>query len=294
MKSGTAPRCLLANVRALLILGRVSNLPTVWSNCLAGWFLAGAGNAGDLPWLFVGATSLYVGGMFLNDAFDVGFDRQHRQTRPIPSGAISSQAVWIWGFAWLIGGVACLSQIGWRTGGLGLGLAMNILIYDATHKRISFAPVLMGGCRFLLYLVAAATAGKGVTSLAVWFGLALGGYIVGLSYLARRESGSGAGAYMRIWPLMLLAGPVGAAVALHGFREGPLLLSAVLLLWMIRCLRYTFQSLERNISRTVSGLLAGIVLVDWLAASDAPREMGFVFIGLFLTALLLQRFVPAT
>ena len=30
-------------LRTLLILGRVSNLPTVWSNCLAGWLLDGGG-----------------------------------------------------------------------------------------------------------------------------------------------------------------------------------------------------------------------------------------------------------
>ena len=31
---------LASQLRTLLILGRVSNLPTVWSNCLAGWWLA--------------------------------------------------------------------------------------------------------------------------------------------------------------------------------------------------------------------------------------------------------------
>ena len=29
---------------ALLILGRVSNLPTVWWNCFAGWLLGGGGS----------------------------------------------------------------------------------------------------------------------------------------------------------------------------------------------------------------------------------------------------------
>jgi len=36
------------------------------------------------------------------------------------------------------------------------------------------------------------------------------------------------------------------------------------------------------------------VLVDWAAAAACSREMGFVFIALFLFALLFQRFVPAT
>ena len=32
-----------SNLRTLLVLGRASNLPTVWSNCFAGWLLGGGG-----------------------------------------------------------------------------------------------------------------------------------------------------------------------------------------------------------------------------------------------------------
>src|SRR5205085_11052794 len=77
-----------SQLRTLLILGRVSNLPTVWSNCLAGWILGGGGQLGRLMVLCAGATFLYTGGMYLNDAFDAEFDLQHRPERPIPSGAI--------------------------------------------------------------------------------------------------------------------------------------------------------------------------------------------------------------
>ena len=227
----------------------------------------------------------------MNDAFDVEFDRQHRQARPIPSGIISVRAVWGWGIAWLVAGVASLFWFGWKTGILGLALAALILVYDATHKRISWAPVLMGGCRTLLYLVSASTAARGVTALVGWFGIALGAYIVGLSYLARRESVGGA---FRIWPLLLLASPVAVTLACHGFNQAPLLLSVVFVLWGVRSLRPTFSAADRNIGLTVANLLAGIVLVDWLAAVNAPRELGFVFIALFLSARVLQRVVPAT
>src|SRR6266498_3888642 len=98
----------MGSLRTFLALGRVSNLPTVWSNCLAGWWLGGGGNFQKLPWLLAGTTFLYVGGMFLNDAFDTEFDQQRRKERPIPSGAISSRTVWQFGFVWLALGVACL------------------------------------------------------------------------------------------------------------------------------------------------------------------------------------------
>src|ERR1043165_7364980 len=91
----------LSFLRTLLLLGRVSNLPTVWSNCLAGWWLGGGGNFEKLPYLFAATTVLYIGGMFLNDAFDAEFDRVYRKERPIPSGKTSLEAVWRWGLAWL-------------------------------------------------------------------------------------------------------------------------------------------------------------------------------------------------
>src|SRR5207247_84954 len=99
-------------LRTLLLLGRISNLPTVWSNCLAGWIISGGGELARLLLVCIGTSSLYVGGMFLNDAFDADFDRQHRPERPIPSGAISRSAVWQWGFFWLLIGVIILCLVG--------------------------------------------------------------------------------------------------------------------------------------------------------------------------------------
>src|ERR1041385_1224412 len=95
----------------VLILGRVSNLPTVWSNCLAGWLLGGGGSALRFGLLSLGASFLYIGGMFLNDAFDSEFDSQHRKERPIPSGSITVGKVWGWGLGWLIAGTLLLSLL---------------------------------------------------------------------------------------------------------------------------------------------------------------------------------------
>src|SRR6266705_5800513 len=101
--------------RTLLILGRASNLPTVWSNCLAGWLLGGGGDSAKLVLLCLSATFLSLGGMYLNDAFDAQFDQQHRPERPIPCGAIRAASVWKWGLGWLIAGCAGLSLLGETT-----------------------------------------------------------------------------------------------------------------------------------------------------------------------------------
>ena len=95
-------------LRTLLILGRTSNLPTVWSNCLAGFLLGGGTRWAVFGRLCLGTTLLYMGGMFLNDAFDASFDRQHRPERPIPSGRISEKSVWRMGCALLAAGTLCI------------------------------------------------------------------------------------------------------------------------------------------------------------------------------------------
>src|SRR2546429_69363 len=189
--------------RTLLILGRVSNLPTVWSNCLAGWLLGGGGTGWIFLVLCLGTSCLFLGGMFLNDAFDVEFDRQYRQERPIPSGAITLDEVWRWGFGWL-----------------GAGTAILIPLQIA----------------------------RPVTPRAA--------YISGLSFLARQESTGGA---LNYWPSCLLAAPIALALLVNAeeYRQAALLLSAILGLWIVRCLRHAFLVSDPNVGRAVGGPLAG-------------------------------------
>jgi 4-hydroxybenzoate polyprenyltransferase len=279
--------------RTLLVLGRTSNLPTVWSNCLAGWLLGGGGSFWIFLPLCLGATCLYVGGMFLNDAFDVEFDREYRKERPIPSGAISLDEVWRWGFGWLGAGAVILILLGEPTGVLAVVLTTCIVLYDAVHKLIGFSPALMAACRFFLYLVAASQARNGVTGLAIWSAFGLAVYIIGLSYLARQESTRGA---LNYWPCYLLAAPIVLALVANAddYRQPALLLSAILALWILRSVRLAFLLSDPNIGRAVGGLLAGIVLVDLLAVAGGTILTNLAFLLLFGFALLFQRFVPAT
>lgn len=280
-------------LRTLLVLGRASNLPTVWSNCLAGWVLGEGGHFSGFVLLCLGATCLYTGGMFLNDAFDVEFDRQHRSERPIPSGAISLGEVWGFGIGWLVLGAVLLAFFGVSTAILTILLVISILVYDAVHKLIDVSPFLMALCRFFLFLVAASASDMGITGLAIWTSFALALYIVGLSYVAKSESTRGP---LRYWPCLLLLAPVLLAYIVNQGTYKPisLLFSAALVIWILRNLSFTFWSADKNIPRTVSGLLAGIVLVDLLAVVGGDFTIAVVFILLFTSTLLFQRFVPAT
>lgn len=283
----------MTRLRTLLVLGRVSNLPTVWSNCLAGWWLSGGGSWERFAMVCLGATCLYVGGMYLNDAFDAQFDQQHRPERPIPSGAIRIGDVWAWGFGWLMAGLACLAPWGVGTTIFALLLAFTILLYDAIHKIFAFSSVLLGVCRFLLVLVAASAGRAGATGLAIWSALVLGCYVVGLSYLARKES---IPTGLRYWPCLLLAAPfVLAFVVNRGENQlKAALVSSLLGIWLLRSLRFTYWSPQQHIGRSVAGLLAGIVLVDWLSVWEGEGTLALVFVSLFALALLFQRFVPPT
>ncbi|NBR85728.1 MAG: hypothetical protein EB141_14245 [Verrucomicrobia bacterium] len=283
----------MASLRTFLVLGRVSNVPTVWTNCLAGWLLAGGGEWSRFAWLCAGATLVYIGGMFLNDAFDAEFDTQYRRERPIPSGAISREAVWRWSVVLLAGGTGMLGWLGREPAILAVQLLVCVVLYDAFHKSLDWSPVLMASCRFFLLLTAASAGVRGVDGLAIWTAVVLGCYIIGLSYIARREAAPG---LLRYWPLVLLAAPLVLAFIINDgyFRERALLIGAILGLWAVKCLRLTLWQSPPAIGRTVSGLLAGICLVDLLAVANQPPDISASFLGCFALALIFQRFVPAT
>lgn len=281
--------------RTLLVLGRVSNLPTVWSDCLAGWWLGGGGTVWKLPLLLLGVSLLYTGGMFLNDAFDEEFDRLRRPERPIPSGKIRAAEVWGFGFGQLTAGIIILLCCGKLAGTGGVMLALFIVLYDFTHKFFMASPWLMGACRFWVYVIAAATGLEGLTGFAVFGGVALACYVVGLTYVARRESSR---SQIPLWSLTLLAAPIILALVINTgpYRLPAVWLSLVLGVWVGRYVRFLLAAGDINVGWVVTNLLAGIILVDWLAvAPQVPFwQTAPIFLALFGLTKWLQKFVPAT
>jgi hypothetical protein len=282
-------------LRTWLVLGRVATLPTVWSNCLAGWWLGGGGNAWKLPLLLFGAGALAVGGMFLNDAFDAEFDRQNRPVRPIPRGAITRETVWVWSFSWLAAGALALALLGRAEGVMAVVLLVCIVLYNAAHRGIAASPWLLGLCRFWVYVIAGSTGAGNVNGWPIWCGSALAFYVAGIGHIARRENSRQP---VPFWPLLLVAVPVFLSLLLNaGAALLPAALVAlVLALWVAWCVRTLFQPGKAAVARIVSGLMAGIVLVDWLAVvPQIPYLLGAaVFLAFFGAVLLLQRFAPAT
>ena len=285
----------MSRLSTLLALGRVSNLPTVWSNALAGVALAGTQGAGTWPvrtaLLAAGVLSLfYVAGMWLNDAFDAESDAKERPGRPIPSGEIRRAAVFVVGFCLLGLAVGLGFLLGRGAGLAGLALAAAILLYDGLHKRIAAAPVLMGACRFLAYAFAALSAG-GLSGPALAGAAGLLCYVVGLTHAARQE------AYDRIesgWPLLVLAIPL----ILAAWQAAvPLAIMACVgfALWLAWCAWLLVRRRTGDVPRAVVGLIAGISLYDAaLIAAHAGAAPAGLAILCFGITLLLQRYVAGT
>jgi hypothetical protein len=287
--------------RVALQLGRVSNLPTVWSNGLAGVVLAG-GSALDpraLP-LLLALSLFYVAGMYLNDAFDAKVDAHERPTRPIPAGEVSARTVFAAGFGLMALGLGVLAWVGYGYPGgtgaapvlAGLALGAAIVLYDWHHKANPLSPVLMGACRMLVYV----TAGFAITAApppALFLGaVVLLAYLIGLTYFAKQEH---LNAVHNFWPVAFLAVPMGYG-AFHALGDPT---AAMLLALLVGWVGYaTFLLLRRapgDVPRAVVCLIAGIALVDamLLAGAGAPAVAWLAVAGCFLT-MALQQVVSGT
>ena len=100
---------------------------------------------------------------------------------------------------------------------------------------------------------------------------------------------------MAYWPLVFLAMPGVLVWLVHGDQPGmSVIITGVLaLFWTLWSLSHTVARAQPHFGRTVSGLLAGICLVDQLAVAPDPSGT-VVYAALFVTSLLAQRFIPAT
>ncbi|MCA9772270.1 MAG: UbiA family prenyltransferase [Myxococcales bacterium] len=287
-------------LRDALELGRVSNLPTVWSNVLAGIVLAQAPvSLGVVVWALVAFSLAYVGGMYLNDAFDREIDARERPDRPIPAGRVRAATVFAVGFSLLgasMGALAMAAYVapygtGWRALAGGGGLAVAIVAYDAWHKSNPFAPVVMGLCRFMVYVAAAAAVRPNIPG-ELWVGAAmLLLYVLGLTHAARREAWNRVGS---LWPMLFLIAPLLAIAtdfAGDPWLAGP---AAALLGWLFWSLSFLWRS-KRDVGGAVSRLIAGISLVDTVAMAAAgawwPAAAAAACVPL---TRLFQRFVPGT
>ncbi|MFT6793432.1 MAG: hypothetical protein ACJAR1_001428 [Rubritalea sp.] len=323
-----------AKLKALLATGRVSNLPTVWCNCLVAVLIifhsseTGYQELVRQPWsllltqlaiflVFI-SSFFYVGGCFMGDYYDKEFDAKHKPERPIPSGVLSANIVIGIGFPLML--IACL-------GGViiphilidkvslnhllfpVLLLFLTIQNYSRYHKKSLFIGLpLIGLCRFSLIIFAA-------SSTAAFMIID-----TGTGVLTRYHSGS----YF-ILPIIIYAAAVCiytiafASVARTESSDSPITWRNLLRYTMLALpltvlftnqslqietitalviyalwLSYAFSFLSKNKGNYVSKCLAGFCLLDACFLAQFGWIWVVICLILFLLALALQKIAPAT
>jgi hypothetical protein len=282
-----------------LRLGRISNLPTVWTNAAAGMVLAGGWLAPPLlALLLLSASAAYVGGMFLNDAFDAEIDRRQRPERPIPSGRTDRRTVFLCGGLMLLASVAGLAIVGASSAGAvrpalaGIVLAGLVVAYDWHHKQNPLGPLLMGLCRVMVYVAA----GYCVTAsppAALWIGAALLlCHVIGLTYVAKQET---LARIDTVWPLFFLAAPLAWGIWIVAEAPVAAIFWLVLAAAVVVSVRFVARRGPGDVPRAVMTLIAAISALDALLIAGQGR-LGIAFAALAGGALTLalQRFVRGT
>ena len=242
-------------------------------------------------------TLFYIGGMYLNDAFDAGIDAVERPERPIPAGRVSRGTIFAAGFVMLgVGIFLVATQVtDWRvepSAALSaIALAGAIVIYDAWHKSNPLSPVVWP-CRALVYTTAAYCVAVPLTD-AVLLGAGMLCYLVGLTYVAKQEN---IGEVKNMWPLAFLAASVIYGIWLATETDitvlGPL---AVFTAWIFYALRLVRRRAPGDIPRAVVSLIAGMCLFDAMVIMAAGEPvLALVSLGGFVLTLAFQRWVPGT
>jgi 4-hydroxybenzoate polyprenyltransferase len=262
-------------LRVYAELARVSNLPTCISNTLVGCALGARSEL--FPWASVppiaaGICLLYVAGMVMNDIFDRRVDWIERPERPIPSGRVSLLEAWSFAGMAILVGLGLLSNTSTRALDVALPLVACIVLYDLLHKRYSWSIVLMGVCRGMVYLVAAA----GILwpfdfFRAGWLAGILALYTVSITIVARSENAGRLDG--RRWLAVALPGIVlsGAVVVQPRDYTAAGATALLLVTWLGRAARAVLTK-PPNTKAAIHLWISGMCLIDafFLALLQQP------------------------
>jgi 4-hydroxybenzoate polyprenyltransferase len=225
-------------------LVRLPTVFTVIAQVLAAFLVAAGSTAAALDaWprmiaILVAAAMAYWAGMILNDVWDLEEDRRERPSRPLPSGqiAVATARNVAWGL--LAGSIVLAALAGVLPAAdaavdapatlvpavIAAALAVCVVLYNGPLKSTPVAPIVMGVCRLLCFLLGASplsSAGAAefmqpqtwfaehVVAIAVGFGI----YITGITTVARRETQGDNHQDLNLGMLVAIFGAVAIALA---------------------------------------------------------------------------------
>lgn len=294
-------------------LVRLPNVFTVLADVGAAFLLVAGGPfpVDRFAMVLAAGVALYWAGMILNDVFDIEKDKAERNSRPIPSGAISLRTASKAGWGLLVLGVLLAAGSGylpdpdhgstWVPAIVGISLAVMIVVYDGPLKRTAMAPAAMGGCRVLSFLLGASpliSTIDGIPRYLLGIAFGFGIYVMGITTFARDEATGGHRMNLRTGFVVMLVGAAMLAIAptlsqpadritwtLQPGGQFATLILLIVLPIALRGFRVQFDPQPAAIGNTIR---ASILTIIPLAASFAFLGAG-QFLGLAIVALV----VPA-
>lgn len=305
----------MSAAKAYAQLLRLPNVFTALADIFLGAAACGAGGheAGWRPYVLLlpASACLYLGGMVLNDYFDVEQDRRERPYRPIPSGRVSRRAAGRLGCALLAVGLLLAALAGlaapettWGPVEVAAVLAAAIVLYDAWLKRTAAGPVGMGLCRFLNVLLGLSACATAAWSARVYLGLVVGVYIVGVTWFARTEARASARSMLLAGAVIMLAGfclALPVPVIAPALRPEPV--TALLFPYFLVVSAFivgipVFRALERPkpelVQAAVKRAIFGLVLLDATLATAVAGIAGLAITLLVVPAIFLGRRIYST
>lgn len=285
-------------LKEYLLLIRLPNVFTAPSNILTGYFAAvtvAEANSVHLIALMVSSGLLYIGGIVLNDYFDVEIDKRERPFRPLASGRISKrQALAIAMVAVLIANTIAF-VLGPISFAVSLVLTFAIIVYDYRLKHGLSGPFAMGSARFLNVIFGASPAllnlnnhsyaivGTAAASLFL--------YIVAITLLSKKETGNerpnSTIVFLMVFGVISAVATLGLLLQLQWAFLLNLSIFAVVMIVTFR--QYLMKELP-SVQKAVRNMVISVIILDSVFVSGtAGLPYGLATLLLIAPAVVLAK-----
>lgn len=256
----------------------------------------------EFVWLLVSSSCLYLSGMVFNDVFDRGVDALERPERPLPSGRVALPSAVSLGLALMGGGIAAAAMVGRQSLMIALLLAGCIFAYDAVLKRTVLSPLIMGTCRFLNVMLGASEIFFTWGRPQVLVALALGIYIVGVTWFARTEARVSRRSALAAALGVVDLGLAGLVVFVFYWSGQGATIASVMLLLIVtvtihrRAIPALLDPVPGKVQPAIGTMLMSLVLLD---ASIVYFKTGvaayaLATAGLLIPSVVLRRWISVT
>lgn len=293
-----------SKLRAFAELGRISNLPTTFTNVLVGTSIALSSQQFVLQdgkaalrviviWMAI--ACFYIAGMAMNDVVDARTDQAERPNRPIPSGRVSPRAALAFVVILTMAGLGMCAAFNLRTLIAGLALVAFIFLYNLLHSAHAASVVILGAARGMVYVIAALAASDSINGQVLGlFAGALATYTAAFSLIARRETRPHIGRAQWIALLLPIIAAVPAIVIQPSALAWTIIPFVIVAIWLLRGSRFLFITPPR-VKDAVMVFIAGICLVDVFYLCLMERlPLALISVACFVLTAAAQRRLSGT